>query len=81
MSARRKKLLLEFKVAGHTLPILRVNDLQVYCGHIKDGISLEHVSPRPPGEGCWVLSFKDLERLYEAARDARLPPGQAAGEN
>ena len=44
-----------------------VDSLMSYCGKVKDGITMRHDNQR----GGWVLSFRDLERLYFAARLAR----------
>ena len=37
------------------------------CGKIKDGISFEHGR-----EGCWVVDFEDLEKIYFEARNIRI---------
>jgi len=38
------------------------------CGSITDGIS---ISIRPVLEGGWVISFKDLEQVYETIKRIR----------
>ena len=41
------------------------------CGSINDGVVLEHRGNRT-GEGGWVISFRDLKRMYRAAEKARM---------
>ncbi len=37
------------------------------CGEIKDGVIFQHHKDR----GCWVMAFRDLEHMYNLARDER----------
>lgn len=55
----------QVKVAGHSSPTLGFWPTS-RCGDIEDGVGFNHA-----GEGGWVISFKDLERLYELAKQAR----------
>jgi hypothetical protein len=45
------------------------------CGEITDGVTLSHA-----GEGGWVISFADLERMYLAAKEARTAVGKSAAK-
>lgn len=56
---------------------LHCDSLNSECGAITDGIVLSHNN-----EGCWVIAFNDLERLYVEARDARsvTPTDSGKGE-
>lgn len=59
---------LRFKTAGYSSEDLLTCDyLESRCGDIEDGIGLKH----DDDDGGWVLAFKDLERLYFAAKKAR----------
>lgn len=47
------------------------------CGGITDGVSLSHQNCEQPAnrhqtDAGWVISFADLERMYEAAKAARI---------
>lgn len=63
------------RVEGHPCEILRVS-LECSCGKIVDGIGFEHARYKardPRFSGGWVVSFKDVERIYKAALKARKP--------
>jgi len=57
---------LKLPVAGHTYNFLKADPGPSWCGDIRDGVSFEFGK-----EGGWVMAFRDLERLYEAAVAAR----------
>jgi hypothetical protein len=57
---------LTIKIQGHTADTLRFGPNINMCGNIKDGVSLEF-----DRKGGWVIAFKDLKRMYEAAVKAR----------
>lgn len=57
------------KVMGSRWPLLAVDTSVSQCGPVTDGISLSHYRPSSLGdwEGCWVISFSDLEAIYQSA--------------
>jgi hypothetical protein len=60
-----------FRTEGYSLTDeMRVRQLKVSetgsSGTIRDGVAFEH-----DNDGWWVLSFKDLESIYLAAKKAR----------
>ena len=59
---------LRVDVEGHPGRYLDV-DLLCRCGSIENGVGFEHVGDRH--EGGWVISFHDLQRIYNAALTAR----------
>ena len=59
--------------AGHPKDILLIELGPSSCGDIRDGISFAHALVDNPktwddGEGCWLISFVDLEAIYLAAK-------------
>ena len=58
---------------GHTLPLLTIDTGAHQCGDISDGISLVHHSGTSAegwlvnSDGWWVMSFADLEAIYQSA--------------
>lgn len=73
---------LTFKTAGYSATnILRFDARPSSCGKITDGVTLAH-----DDRGCWLIDFKDLEKMYEAAKAARQPKPRklrlrSAGDN
>jgi hypothetical protein len=68
------------RVAGYRKPYdwLIFNPGSSRCGHIMDGVVLEHANCEEPGnhhqsEGGWLIAFEDLEAMYTAAKMAREP--------
>jgi hypothetical protein len=57
------------KTAGHTNDDLCVRISVSRCGKITDGVSFSHGN-----EGCWVVDFADLERIYLANKAFRAQP-------
>jgi len=58
---------MKIKVQGYSgKNILRVFVEPTMCGTIADGIALHHGD-----DAGWVISFKDLERIYLAAKKSR----------
>jgi len=63
---------IRIKTAGHS-----VNDRLLFgsgyhaCGHIKDGVCFQHMRNSGEWGGGWVLAFRDLERMYLAAKAYR----------
>lgn len=59
--------------AGHRQPLLTINTGTAECGDISDGVSLVHHSGISAegwlvnSEGWWVMSFADLEAIYQSA--------------
>jgi hypothetical protein len=59
--------------AGHRQPLLTINTGTAQCGDISDGVSLVHHSGISAegwlvnSEGWWVMSFADLEAIYQSA--------------
>jgi len=63
-------------VAGHNMSRLIVSTGRGRCGDIGDGVSMTHSKVDDPKswsdcEGCWVISFEDLEAFYLAAKAYR----------
>jgi hypothetical protein len=58
---------------GHTQPLLTIDTGVHQCGDIADGISVVHHSGTSAegwlvkSEGWWVMSFADLEAIYQSA--------------
>lgn len=58
---------------GHRQPLLTINTGTFQCGDISDGICLAHHSGTSAegwlvnSEGWWVMSFADLEAIYQSA--------------
>ena len=58
---------------GHTQPLLTIDTGAHQCGDISDGISLVHHSGTSAegwlvnSDGWWVVSFADLEAIYQSA--------------
>lgn len=50
---------------------LRVTLGPAKCGTIQDGVVFEHMQSPGRGDGCWLISLADLERIVEAAKAAR----------
>ena len=57
---------MRIKVAGHSEPFLIFDPGRWQCGTIIDGVSLEHGT-----QGGWVIAFRDLEKMYLRAKEAR----------
>lgn len=59
--------------AGHRQPLLTINTGTAQCGDISDGVSLVHHSGISAegwlvnSEGWWVMSYVDLEAIYQSA--------------
>lgn len=59
--------------AGHRQPLLTINTGTAQCGDISDGVALVHHSGISAegwlvnSEGWWVMSFVDLEAIYQSA--------------
>jgi hypothetical protein len=59
--------------AGHRQPLLTISTGTAQCGDISDGVSLVHHSGISAegwlvnSEGWWVMSFADLEAIYQSA--------------
>ena len=56
-------------VAGHEYPLLRFGP-KSRCGEIEDGVSFSHAGNKD-AEGGWVISFADLEAMYNFAKSWR----------
>ncbi len=60
-------------ICGHPLPLLTINTGTAHCGDISDGICLVHhggISVEGwlvDSDGWWVMSFADLEAIYQSA--------------
>lgn len=71
------------ELQGHAKPYLRVNTWSA-CGNIEDGIGFAHWGTKKfdgqKCEGGWVMSFEDLERIYEAAKARRSGMGKGDGQ-
>ena len=58
---------------GHTQPLLTIDTGVHQCGDISDGVSLVHHSGIVSegwlvnSDGWWVMSFADLEAIYQSA--------------
>lgn len=64
---------LTFKTAGYSMQgALHFSPGPTTCGEITDGVVLEH-----DNEGGWVLDFKDLKAMYEAAAASRDISGES----
>jgi len=60
------------KVAGYSPNLLWFDPGISRCGSILDGVSFAHCGHNPEDwEGTWVIQFKDLERMYLAAKRVR----------
>lgn len=57
---------MKLHVQGHISPHIDVTSLRANCGNIRSGISLAF-----QGCGIWVIPYRDLKRLYEAATKVR----------
>ena len=57
---------LQVPVAGHSSDMLLVHPGVHHCGRIIDGVAFAHGR-----DGRWVISFADLERIYDAAKAQR----------
>lgn len=57
------------EVMGSRWPLLAVDTSVCQCGPVTDGISFSHYRPSSleQWEGCWVISFSDLEAIYQSA--------------
>lgn len=68
------------EVMGGRWPLLAVDTNVCQCGTVTDGISLSHYRPSSVGDwdACWVISFSDLEAIYQSALAKR---GRAPVQN
>jgi hypothetical protein len=68
---------MKFKTAGYSVTNnLHFSPGPSHCGRVKDGVVLEH-----DNEGGWLLAFKDLEKMYLAAKAARSSRGAAGSQS
>jgi hypothetical protein len=68
-----------FQPAGWRSQFAKVNVGVNRCGHIEDGICLDLADCEEPNRSQWhpggVISFRDLEAIYFAARAVRAGNG------
>lgn len=83
-------LFLTIATAGHRQPLLTINTGTAQCGDISDGVSLVHHSGISAegwlvdSDGWWVMSFADLDAIYQSAvakRTANINAEAAAGSS
>lgn len=64
---------LTIATCGHTQPLLTIDTGAHKCGDIADAVSLAHHSGISAegrlvnSDGWWVMSFADLEAIYQSA--------------
>lgn len=73
MTKKKKKKpspLVMIRTGGHSRPYLWAWAGVGECGRVTDGITLAN-GTEESHDGVWLIRFKDLEKLYRAARDYR----------
>ncbi len=65
------KYTLTIPLAGHVRKNLVCESFHSSCGQIRNGLSFYFSDGPGNFDGCWVMEFEDLEKLYLAAKHIR----------